>query len=234
MFTWFDLAWPWIGLGFAVVLAGLLATNLLRSDREIARWRDLRWLSFLAILVYLVHNVEEYGIAANGEPHAFPNAICVVLGQQEYPGCGIPPEFFLVVNLPLVWLSAPIAALLYRRYRLASMTLWGIVGVNAMVHIVAAILPGEYDPGLLTSVIVFLPLTVIAVVALVGRLGAYRRPAVAVLLVAGVLVHVVLAGTLMLFLRGVIAEWLLLTAQPAVILVVYLLVGRLDERLRRV
>src|SRR4051812_47023593 len=113
VFGWFDLAWPWIGLGFAVVLLILLfASNLLRGDRALPRYRDLRWLSFLAIAVYLVHNVEEYGIAANGALHAFPDAMCTALGQPAYPACGIPTVFFLVVNLPLIWLLSPIAALL--------------------------------------------------------------------------------------------------------------------------
>ncbi|MDQ2699435.1 MAG: hypothetical protein M3Y46_11635, partial [Actinomycetota bacterium] len=79
MFTWFDLAWPWIGLGFATVLGILLCTNVLRGDRSLPRWRDLRWLSFLAVAVYMVHNVEEYGIAANGVLHAFPDALCTAL-----------------------------------------------------------------------------------------------------------------------------------------------------------
>ena len=106
MFTWFDFAWPWFGLGFAVVLAVLLfATNLLRSDLGMPRWRDLRWLAFLAVAVYMVHNVEEYGIAANGVLHAFPDSLCTLLGQPDYPGCGIPPIFYLFVNLPLVWIA---------------------------------------------------------------------------------------------------------------------------------
>ena len=58
-FGWFDVAWPWIGLGFAVVLVVLLlATNTLRDDTVRPRWRDLRWLSFLAVAGYLVHQVE--------------------------------------------------------------------------------------------------------------------------------------------------------------------------------
>jgi hypothetical protein len=233
VFTWFDLAWPWIGLCFAAVLTVLLATSLLRSDQTIARWRDLRWLSFLAVAVYLVHNVEEYGVSAAGVPHAFPDALCGVLGQAPYPACGIPPSFFLVVNLPLVWIAAPVAALLSNRFRLAGLTLWGIVGVNAVVHIVAAVIPREYDPGFLTAVIVFLPLTAVVAVATIGATGPYRRRAGVVLVAAGVIVHVVLAGSLILYLHGAIPQWLLLLAQPAVIIAAYLLIARLDKRMLR-
>jgi len=233
VFTWFDLAWPWIGLGFAVILAVLLATDVLRGDRAIPRWRDLRWLSFLAVAVYLVHNVEEYGIAANGVPHAFPDALCVLLGQPGFPGCGIPPAFFLVVNIPLVWVAGPVAAALSHRFRLAGFTLWGVIGINAVVHVAPALAQREYDPGLLTAIVLFIPLTVMAAVAALGRSGPYLRRAGAVLLAAGVLMHAVLAGSAILYLRGLIPEWLLLLAQPAVIAVGYLIVAASDGRLRK-
>jgi hypothetical protein len=232
MFTWFDFAWPWFGLGFAVVLAILLfASNLLRSDLGMPRWRDLRWLAFLAVAVYLVHNVEEYGIAANGIPHAFPDSLCTLLGQPDYPGCGIPPVFYLFVNLPLVWIAGPLAALLFGRLRLAALTLWGVIAVNAVVHIVPAIARREYDPGLVTAVILFIPLSVVTARAV---LREYRRGAIPALLGAGALLHVVLAGSALLYLGGGIPEWLLLGAQPLVLVLGYLIIRALEPRLRRV
>lgn len=234
MFTWFDFAWPWIGLGFAIVLAVLLfGTNLLRGDASIPRRRDLRWLSFLAVAVYMVHNVEEYGIAANGVLHAFPDALCTALGQPVYPGCGIPPVFFLIVNLPLVWIAGPVVALLSARLPLLGLTLWGVIAVNAVVHVAPAIALREYDPGLVTAVVLFAPLAVVTARAAFHRTGPYRRRAVVVLLGAGALMHAVLAGGLLLYLRGMIPEWLLLVAQPLVMALGCALVGLADHRLRR-
>jgi hypothetical protein len=234
MFDWFDLAWPWIGLGFASALIVLLGTTpLLRSDRSVPRWRDLRWLSFLAVAVYMVHNVEEYGIAANGVAHAFPDSLCTLLGQPAYPVCGIPPAFYLFVNIPLVWIAGLLAAVLATRIGLAALTLWGVIGVNAVVHIAPAIALREYDPGLVTAIVLFVPLTVMTAVAVVGRQGRYRRPAGLVLVLAGVLLHVVLAGSAVLFLRGAIPDWLLLAAQPAALVLGYLIVWAGERRLRK-
>lgn len=231
MFTWFDLAWPWIGLGFAAVISVLLfATPLLRGDRTVPRRHDLRWLSFLATVAYMVHNVEEYGIAANGVPHAFPDSLCELLGQPDYPGCGIPAPFYLFVNLPLVWILGPVAAGLSRRFPLAGMTLWGVTGVNTLAHVVPAILKREYDPGLVTALVLFAPLTVLAFRAV---LRAYRRPAVAVLMAAGGLVHAVLAGSLLLYLNGLIPQWLLFVLQPLSMAVIYLAVRANERRLAR-
>lgn len=231
MFTWFDFAWPWMGLGFAAVLAVLLfATPLLRGDPALPRRHDLRWLSFLATAVYMVHNVEEYGIAANGVPHAFPDSLCELLGQPGYPGCAIPTPFFLFVNLPLVWILGPVAAGLSRRFPLAGMVLWGVTGVNTLAHVVPALVKREYDPGLVTAVVLFAPLTVLAIRAV---LRTYRRPAVAVLMAAGGFVHAVLAGSLLLYLNGLIPVWLLYTLQPLSMAAIYLAVRANEHRLRR-
>ena len=234
MFTWFDLAWPWIGLAFAAALIVLLfATPLLRGDRSLPRWRDLRWLSFLAVAVYMLHNVEEYGLSANGVLHAFPNSLCELLGQADYPGCGIPPAFFLFVNLPLVWIAGPVAAMLSRRFPLAGLTLWGVIGINAVVHIVPAILRREYDPGLVTAIVLFLPLTAMVFAVAFGRRGPYLRRAAVLILAAGALMHGVLGASVALGLRGSLPWWLVLALQPTVIAVGYFVVGLVDRRVRK-
>lgn len=233
MFSWFDFAWPWIGLGGAVVLLVLLfATNLLRSDRVTPRRRDVRWLSFLAVAVYMVHNVEEYGIAANGVVHAFPDSLCTVLGQPPYPACALPTEFFLFVNLPLVWIAAPLAAILGGR-RLVGLTLWGVIAVNALVHIVPAVVLREYDPGLLTAVLLFAPLSAWVLSTVTARTGPFRRTAVVPLLVSGALMHAILAGSALLFLRGAIPAVLLVALQPAAIALGYALVLLAQRRVSR-
>ena len=43
----FYLVWPYMGLGAALLLALLLTTDALRSDRTVSRWRDLVWLAWL-------------------------------------------------------------------------------------------------------------------------------------------------------------------------------------------
>lgn len=241
VFGWFDLAWPWIGLGFAgVLLVMLFATNVLRTPAPDAagrgplpRLRDLRWLSFLGTALYMIHNVEEYGIAANGVLHAFPDSLCTVLGQPDYPACGIPPVFYLVVNLPLVWVLGPLAALLARRFPLAGLILWGVIGINALAHIGPAIALREYDPGLLTAVLLFVPLTVLTIRAAFGRRGPYRPVAAVLLLGLGVFMHAVLAGGVLLYLRGALPEWVLLLAQPAAMALSYAVLVAADPRLRR-
>lgn len=224
VFGWFDYAWPWIGAGFAAILLLLLfGTDLLRAETGHSRWRDTRWLSFLAVATYMVHNVEEYGISATGALHAFPDSLCTTLGQPPYPSCTLPTAFYLLVNLPLVWIAAPLAALFAGR-RLVGFTLWGVIAINAIVHIVPAIVTREYDPGLLTATVLFVPLSVWVLWTMTGHTGPFRRIAILPLLLSGALMHGVLAGSALLFLNGAISAPLLLALQPIGIALGYLLV----------
>src|SRR5215469_7540916 len=96
--SWIDLNFPWVGsVAAAIFLVLLFLTNKLRSDLDRSRWKDHVWLSWLAVAIYLVHNVEEYGVDLLGRFHAFPNSMCSLLGLAPFPACPIPTPFFLAV-----------------------------------------------------------------------------------------------------------------------------------------
>lgn len=226
VFSWFDLAWPWMGLVAAAVLLALITTPLLRSDRSVLRRHDPRWVGFLAVAVYMVHNVEEYGIAANGIRHAFPDELCQLVGQAPYPGCAIPPAFYLAVNLSLVWVAGPAAALLAPRVPALGLVLWGVIAINAVVHIVPAVLRLQYDAGLVSAVLLFVPVSIWILGTMTGRAGPLTRGTLAPVLGSGVLMHAVLAGSVMLFLHVGLPAWALVALQPLSVVVGYLLVAR--------
>jgi hypothetical protein len=212
-FTWFDLAFPWIGLvGALVLLALLFGSKLLRSDPASPRWRDVGWLSWMAAVVYLLHNVEEYGVDLLGQRHAFPAALCALLRLPPYPDCPIHPSFFLAVNIPLFWVVGPIAALLGRRHPLIGLSLYSVIGINGLIHVLSAVLTGSYNPGLLTAVALFLPLSAWVGHACFGRNGL-RYKAMALLVVWGIALHVILAGSLLLSVRGAISNTVLVGLQ---------------------
>jgi len=212
--NWFDLAFPWIGGGGAVVLLVLLfGTNVLRSDPTRSRWRDPAWLSWLAAVAYLLHNVEEYGVDLVGAAHAFPDALCTNLKLPAYPGCPIPPAFYLAVNIPLFWVLAPLVALLSRRRPLVGLALYSVIFINGLTHVALVAKTGTlYNPGLLTAVLIFLPLSV-----WVGRTcfgpGRLSYPAMALLIAWGVLLHVILAGSVIMFINGLMGGTTLASVQ---------------------
>jgi len=132
--SWTDAAlviFPWMGGGAAIVLLILLfRTRLLQSEPGSSRWHDRVWLSWLAVVIYLLHNVEEYGIDVFGRMTQFPAEICSVLKLSAPPDCPIPPSYFLSVNIPLIWIGAPIAALLSCRHPIVGLSFYGLIFVN--------------------------------------------------------------------------------------------------------
>lgn len=197
---WFDIAFPWIGGVGAIALGILLfATNRLRSDPSRSRWHDRMWLAWLGVAVYLLHNVEEYGIDLRGTFHAFPDMICAQLGLPPYPNCPIPPVFFPAVNVTAFWVAAPIAALLSGRHPLVGLSVYGIMMVNALPHIVAA-LGGNFGGGFFTSLL-FAALAVWIVRACFGP-GRMSYSALALLVTGGGIAHILLATPLLLFLNS--------------------------------
>jgi hypothetical protein len=229
--SWIDIAFPWIGGVAAVVLLILLfGTHLFRSEPGSSRWRDRVWLSWLAIVVYLIHNVEEYGIDLFGRLHAFPAAICAVLNLPPYPDCPLPPAFFLAVNIPLFWIGAPIAALLSRKHPLVGLTFYSVIFTNALVHLAPLLAGVGYGPGTLTAAVLFLPVSAWVAHACFGE-GRLSYKAMAVLVADGVVLHVILMGSIQLFVRGMIDSAALVWIQLANA-VLFLLIPWLAEKWR--
>lgn len=212
--TWFDLNWPWLGLVAAVVLLALLATDRLRLDPTVSRWRDPSWLGWLAVPLYVVHEAEEYGVDATGTRHAFPDALCDQVGLAAYPQCSIPEPFFVFVNIPAFWVVAPLAALLGRRLPLVGLSYWGVIAVNGLVHLLPVVRGDGYAPGVLTSVLLFLPLAAWTAYAAFLR-GPLPRIGLVPVLAGGVLVHVVLMSSLLLHRDDHLGDALLLALQVA-------------------
>jgi Protein of unknown function with HXXEE motif len=211
--SWIDIAFPWIGLcGAAVLLVLLFCTGLLRTNQEGSRWRDRVWLSWLAMVVYLIHNGEEYGIDMFGHLHAFPDGICAVLKLPAYPDCILPPAFFLAVNLSLFWVGAPLAAMLSRRHPLVGLTIYGVVFTNALVHFAPLLAGRGYGAGTLTAAVLFLPLSAWVAYACFGK-GGLSYKALAVLVADGVILHAVLMGSMFLFIHGMIGKTALVVVQ---------------------
>lgn len=208
----FSHLWPWAGLGLAaLLLAGLLLGDL-RGDRAAPRTRDMAWLAWAAVAAYLLHQFEEHGVDAQGTPYAFRGLLCAVSGFAGQAACPIPESFITAVNIPVVWVAGPVAALLGRRWPAMALGFLGVPAVNAFAHIGPAVATGSYNPGLLTAVLLFLPLSLRAF-----RIAA-RRPdlgwrLVAAALVCGVAVHAVLMLSLRAYLAGWLGEGALLAVQ---------------------
>ncbi|MFG1411158.1 HXXEE domain-containing protein [Xanthobacter sp. VTT E-85241] len=221
----FATIWPWIGLGAAGALLILLAaSDGLQADRRIARWYDLQWLTWLAVTAYLLHQFEEHGVSLLGAPYAFRGTLCATLGYGDAVSCPVPLAFITAVNVSAVWVAGFASALAARRFPLIALSFFAVPLVNAFAHIVPAILERRYNPGLFSAVVLFLPLCLWALAVAVRRYGAGVK-AIGLVLLAGLLVHAVLMGSLLAYLRDfiglvpLVAIQVLNAALPAALMV---------------
>lgn len=208
----FSHLWPWIGLGLAAILLLALTIGEMRGDRAVPRTRDMVWLAWAATAAYLLHQFEEHGIDARGAPYAFRDALCARFGFAGAAACPIPESFITAVNIPVVWLAGPIAALLGRRWPAIALSYFSVPAINAFVHIAPALATGNYNPGLLSAVLLFLPLSLWAFWI------ALRRPdlgwrMVAATIAGGIVIHAVLILALRAYLTGALSENALVAIQ---------------------
>lgn len=210
---WFDLAWPWIGLGGAAILLTLLfGTQKLRAGQIGSRWRDPVWLAWLMAAVYMIHNFEEYGIDALGHTHAFPVATCSILQQPPYPGCAIPPGFYLAVNIAGVWVGTILAAMFSWRNKAVGLSYAGLLITNGLSHVGEFAISGKYNPGVATSIVLFFPLFFWIVRVCFGQ-GRMNYKILASIVGAGVVLSLVLLGSMQARIHGLIGNTTLILIQ---------------------
>ncbi|TPJ56630.1 HXXEE domain-containing protein [Mesorhizobium sp. B2-7-1] len=137
-----------------VIGAGFMAASLIAAAPVVPLSLPV-FLIFLHSPVYMVHQVEEHTgdrFRKFANEHVFGGRDALTAGSV------------LIINLPFVWginLLALYAAFLWG-------PAWGLVApyimiVNALAHLVTSARLRKYNPGLVTSVILFLPLSVVTI-----------------------------------------------------------------------
>lgn len=211
--SWFDLAWPWIGLvASGLLLAVLFGTRRLQQNTQISRWRDPVWLAWLMSAVYMLHNFEEYGIDALGQHHAFPISACAALHQPPYPACLLPPGFYLGVNLSAIWAGSVLCAILSRRNKAVGLAYAGLLITNGLSHFGSFAAGKGYNPGLVTAVVLFFPLFYWVAKTCFGT-GRLSYWVLASIVLAGTVLSVVLLGSMQARVHGYIGDTTLILIQ---------------------
>ena len=182
----FDI-WMWIGLGGGIVITVLLfATDFLRDNLNHSRFADPVWLAWLGAVAYMFHNVEEYGIDFTGTHLNFVNVMTDLFGpsinQWAYLGC----------NIPFVWVTGPLMAYLCYKKKLygfaSSMAIFEML--NGLFHVGQGLNMG-YNSGLVTGVIIFLPIAAWTIYTVYIQ-KHLKWPHFFITMAAGILYHVLL------------------------------------------
>ena len=98
-----------------------------------------------------------------------------------------------VINISLVWLVGALAVWRGDEHIFAALCMAAIVVVNAISHIGAGLMSGSYNPGLLTAVLVFLPVGIGSYV-LLARSETETVGLISASLIWGLAAHLIMIG----------------------------------------
>jgi hypothetical protein len=140
-------------------------------------------LFFVLLIVYMVHQIEEH--LWPGGFRQFANAHVFKSGDDDWP---IEMGGVALVNIGWVWLPIGAAALMPNALYWVGLGWVGLTLVNAISHIATSFRFRVYNPGLITSVVLFLPFT-IWFLAMEHARGALSGADIALAIVLGVVLH---------------------------------------------
>jgi hypothetical protein len=135
------------------------------------------------LVIYLLHQIEEHlwpgGFRQSLNTDVFHS------GNDNWP---VDKGGVAFVNIVWVWLPIGLAALLPATLRFIGLAWLGLTLVNGIIHIVSAVRLRSYNPGLVTSIVLFLPFTIFVLVREAAR-GMLSDGEIAAIVVAGIVLH---------------------------------------------
>ncbi|MEP7120716.1 MAG: HXXEE domain-containing protein [Byssovorax sp.] len=206
--------WPYTALAVTPLMLAAFALEK-RAPDAAPRWRDPASILPLLWPMYLLHQFEEHGVDLLGRRYAFLGELCRVLGPIGASGdCPADPAFIFAVNCVGAQIAFLLSVVFRKKRPVIAACAWGIALVNAVTHIGSAIAHLAYNPGLLTSVVLFVPMSA-WMLHTVLKAGVVERRRVPRIFATGVALHAVLLGSLLLHARGWLSETGLLLVNGA-------------------
>ena len=143
---YFEHRWPLVSLGAAACIWVFVAAHA--REPWVDRTSRATWLLFSA---YLLHGFEVDGIDLLGREFYFQTHVAVTRGIDLTVGD------IMRMNTVSIWLLFTCAVWGGERFPWAGLAAGGVTLANGTMHTVNSITLGEYNPGLATSLALFLP-----------------------------------------------------------------------------
>lgn len=194
----FFTLWPFLLL----FLASLRLVPLLMSA---PRWRERSWWLSVLLPIYAVHQFEENGLDLFARRFQFHVSLCNWFGyyKAEVALCPADAPFLFVVNVVEGGLLLLLAFLCGPRRPLASCVVFGVAFINAITHIGATLVHFTYYPGLVTAILLLLPLAISFFREALLRLWVTPQQLL-LALAAGAYAHVMLLTAV----KGMVEGWM--------------------------
>ncbi|MEL7045518.1 MAG: HXXEE domain-containing protein [Pseudomonadota bacterium] len=137
------------------------------------------FMSIVFLVAYIAHQFEEHWIDLLGNRYAFFGYVNALirraLGTVDPSVLPLTKASIYVINTSLVWLVGVIAIVRAKSSLFPLLAIASITLINGVTHVVAAVVTLSYNPGLVTSLILFLPLSVLFYTRVLRNRAAARN-----------------------------------------------------------
>lgn len=183
----------WMKIG-AFVAPVVVFFGFKASDEGHTPWSiDVGLMACLLTAAYLVHQVEEHWVDFLGREYPLYDylngLIASLFGEEKYGILDRSGIFY--INAGMVWTAGFLSILVSPKRVFPTLAMAGIMFVNALAHVINAVGTASYNSGLVTSLILFLPLSITFFVGMFRTANASTIQIVAAIL-WGFLAHVIL------------------------------------------
>lgn len=154
-----ETGWVLVGLGGAVFAIFMIFSGVSVSAGGVTD--PLATAAWLLLIAYLLHQFEEHGIDLYGRSYHFIEYGNAQLAARY--GDGGPRLTDLAIyriNTLAVWVPFLLAIWAGRRLPWVGLAAAGTMLTNGLFHILIALTNGEYNPGLATALVLFLPISI--------------------------------------------------------------------------
>ena len=153
----------WMKIGTYAVPFLLLSFFSARPSTTSPNFFNTQFISLLLLVAYILHQYEEHWVDLYGNYYSFFTAtnglLKTIINVKNNDVILLTREAIFVINTSLVWLVGTLAIWRSSSHLFPTLAMAGMTLVNAVTHILAGVLSQSYNPGLLTAVILFIPLT---------------------------------------------------------------------------
>ena len=192
----------WMKIGTYAVPFLLMGTySFVQNSPSKPHFTNIRFISILLLIAYILHQYEEHWIDLFGNYYAFyhfnNSFILNALGATDDSVKPLTPASSFVINTSLVWLEGAMAIVRSPQHLFPAIAMASITVFNGAVHILAAVANWQYNPGLVTSIVIFIPLYYWLVRSILAA-SAVAKKQLIVGMIWAFLAHVIMvAGLLM-------------------------------------
>ena len=154
---WLYKNWSKLSVGVAVVLTLLIFTFIKPVN-------ILLFLIWIQIPIYLLHQFEEH--SRNGFKNYVNKKVFNVV-DGDYP---LNDRNIFWINIPIIWILMPLSALLSYINPLIGLWIPFFGVINSLSHVIFSIVNKQYNPGILVSLILGIPVVTYALMILYSNL----------------------------------------------------------------